>query len=103
MGHLRLGHFRTMPRGLPERIVSEYEQRYPGVEIIASVEAPEQNVEQVCAGQLDVLFGLAPPEIAPELGCVGDRDRTHRGRHSEHTSVEPAPLPAYNTARLDDA
>src|SRR4051812_32985974 len=28
-GHLRLGHLRTMPRGLPERVVSEYQRRYP--------------------------------------------------------------------------
>src|SRR5439155_23752500 len=33
-GHLRLSHLRTMPRGLPERVVSEYQRRYPSVEII---------------------------------------------------------------------
>ena len=33
-GHLRLSHLRTMPGGLPERVVSEYQRRYPGVEII---------------------------------------------------------------------
>jgi DNA-binding transcriptional LysR family regulator len=69
-GHLRLSHLRTMPRGLPERIVSEYQQRYPGVEIVPESGSTEQNVERVRGGLLDVAFVLAPLEDAPELGCV---------------------------------
>src|SRR5207302_5311043 len=69
-GHLRLSHLRTMPSGLPERVVSEYERRYPGVEIIPESGSTEQNVERVRGGQLDVAFVLAPVEHAPGLGCV---------------------------------
>jgi DNA-binding transcriptional LysR family regulator len=69
-GHVRLGHLRTMPRGLPERVVNEYRRRYPGVEIIAESGSTEQNVERVRDGQLDLAFLLAPLENAPELGCV---------------------------------
>src|SRR5712691_1617180 len=69
-GHLRLSHLRTMPRGLPERVVSEYRQRYPGVEIIPESGSTEQNVERVRGGQLDLAFVLAPLESAAELGCA---------------------------------
>ncbi|MBV9582463.1 MAG: LysR family transcriptional regulator [Chloroflexi bacterium] len=69
-GHLRLSHLRTMPRGLPERIVSEYGRRYPAVEIIPESGSTEQNVERIRAGQLDLAFVLAPLETSPELGFV---------------------------------
>src|ERR671933_2940112 len=58
-GHLRLSHLRTMPGGLPERVVSEYQRRYPGVEIIPESGSTEQNVERVRAAQPDVAFELA--------------------------------------------
>src|ERR671931_763013 len=32
-GRLRLSYVRTMPGGLPELIVREYQRRYPGVEV----------------------------------------------------------------------
>jgi DNA-binding transcriptional LysR family regulator len=67
-GHLRLSHLRTMPRGLPERVVSEYRRRYPGVEIILESGSTEQNIERVRGGQLDLAFVLAPVENAAELG-----------------------------------
>src|SRR5215467_7252977 len=57
-GHLRLSHLRTMPGGLPERIVSEYQRRYPGVEIIPESGSTEQNLERVRGGHLDVAFVL---------------------------------------------
>jgi len=69
-GNLRLSHLRTMPRGLPEQIVSEYQRRYPGVEIVPESGSTEQNVERVHGGQLDLAFVLAPLESAPGLGCV---------------------------------
>src|SRR5438309_2591833 len=69
-GHLRLSHLRTMPRGLPEHVVSEYQRRYPGVEIMPESGSTEQNVERVRGGQLDLAFVLAPLENAPELGHV---------------------------------
>ena len=68
-GHLRLSHLRTMPRGLPEHVVSEYRRRYPSVEIILESGSTEQNVERVRAGQLDLAFVMAPLENAPDLGC----------------------------------
>jgi DNA-binding transcriptional LysR family regulator len=69
-GRLRLSHLRTMPRGLPERVVSEYQRRYPGVELIPESGSTEQNVERLRGGHLDLAFVLAPLENAPELGCV---------------------------------
>ena len=69
-GHLRLSHLRTMPRGLPERVVSEYRRRYPAVEIIPESGSTEQNVDRVRGGQLDLAFVLAPVENAAELSCV---------------------------------
>jgi DNA-binding transcriptional LysR family regulator len=42
-GNLRLSHLRTMPGGLPERIVSEYQRRHSGVEIIPESGSTEQN------------------------------------------------------------
>lgn len=69
-GQLRLSHLRTMPRGLPERVVSEYQRRYPGVDISPESGSTEQNVERLRTGQLDIAFVLAPLENAPEIGCV---------------------------------
>jgi DNA-binding transcriptional LysR family regulator len=69
-GQLRLSHLRTMPRGLPERIVSEYQRRYPGVELIPESGSTEQNVVRLRDGLLDLAFVLAPLEDAPELECV---------------------------------
>jgi len=69
-GHLRLSHLRTMPRGLPERVVSEYQRRYPSVEIIPESGSTEQNIDRVRGGQLDLAFVLAPLDDVPELGCV---------------------------------
>src|SRR6266581_1892567 len=69
-GHLRLSHLRTMPGGLPERVVSEYQRRYPGVEISPESGSTEQNVERLRSGQLDVAFVVAPLENAHDLGCV---------------------------------
>ncbi len=68
-GHLQLSHLRTMPGGLPERVVSEYQRRY-GVDIIPESGSTEQNVERLLGGQLDLAFVLAPLENAPEFGCV---------------------------------
>jgi DNA-binding transcriptional LysR family regulator len=69
-GHLRLSHLRTMPRGLPERVVSEYQQRYPGVEINPESGSTEQNLDRVRGDQLDVAFVLGPVTQRPELGYV---------------------------------
>lgn len=69
-GRLRLSHLRTMPGGLPERIVSDYQRRYPGVDISPESGSTLQNVERLRGGQIDVAFVLAPFEDAPELGCA---------------------------------
>ena len=68
-GRLRLSHLRTMPGGLPERVVSEYQRRYPGVEILPESGSTEQNVQRVRGGEVDVAFVLAPVENAPELAA----------------------------------
>jgi DNA-binding transcriptional LysR family regulator len=69
-GHLRLSHLRTMPRGLPEHVVSEYQRRYPGVEINPDSGSTEQNLERIRGGQVDLAFVLGPLAEAPELGSV---------------------------------
>jgi DNA-binding transcriptional LysR family regulator len=69
-GQLHLSHLRTMPRGLPERVVGEYQRRYPGVEIIPESGSTEQNVERLRGGQVDVAVVLTPLADSPGLGCV---------------------------------
>jgi DNA-binding transcriptional LysR family regulator len=69
-GQLRLSHLRTMPRGLPERVVGEYQRRYPGVEIIPESGSTEQNVERLRGGEVDLAFVLTPLGEHPGLGCV---------------------------------
>src|SRR5438067_10120688 len=69
-GQLRLSHLRTMPRGLPERVVGEYQRRYPGVEIMPESGSTEQNVERLRGGQADLAFVLTPLGEPPGLGCV---------------------------------
>jgi DNA-binding transcriptional LysR family regulator len=69
-GQLRLSHLRTMPRGLPERVVGEYQRRYPGVEIIPESGSTEQNVDRLRGGHVDLAFVLTPLGEIPGLGCV---------------------------------
>src|SRR5262245_47445512 len=68
-GQLRLGHLRAMLSGPPERVVREYERRYPGVELIADSGTTASNVERVRNGTLDVAFVMAPVD-GTELNCV---------------------------------
>ena len=69
-GRLRLSYVRTMPGGLPEAIVREYQRRYPGVEIAADSGSTGQNVERLSGGELDVAFVHTPFESGVELTSV---------------------------------
>ncbi len=69
-GHVRLSYVLTMPGGLPERIVREYQRRYPGVEVSADSGSTAQNVERLRSGELDVAFVHTPFENADDLGRV---------------------------------
>ena len=69
-GTLRLGHLRTMPRGLPELVIGEYQRRYPAVEIIPESASTELNLQRVRSGQLDLGFVLSPLENASDVGCI---------------------------------
>jgi DNA-binding transcriptional LysR family regulator len=69
-GRLRLSYVLTMPGGLPERIVREYQRRYPGVQIGADSGSTAQNVERLRRGELDVAFIHNPPEDDAALGWV---------------------------------
>jgi DNA-binding transcriptional LysR family regulator len=69
-GRLRMSYVRTMPGGLPERIVSQYQRWFPHVEITAESGSTVQNVERLQAGELDVAFVHTPFENADDLGCV---------------------------------
>ena len=69
-GHLRLSYVRTMPGGLPEAIVREYQRRHPGVEVAADSGSTGQNVERLSRGALDVAFVHTPFESAVDLTWV---------------------------------
>ena len=69
-GHLRLSYVRTIPGGLPERIVREYRRRFPRVEVSADAGSTGANVARLLTGELDVAFVHPPLEHAAELGCV---------------------------------
>src|ERR671938_501323 len=69
-GRLRMSYVRTMPGGLPERVVSEYQRRFPRVEINAASGSTAQNVERLQRGELDVAFVHTPFEHADDLGRV---------------------------------
>src|SRR5579859_572120 len=96
-GQVRLSHLRTMPRGLPERIVSEYQRRYPGIEIISESGSTEHNADRVRSGELDLAFVLAPLEDAPEVGCL------EVAREPLVVAIPgPHPLSRRRRIRLDD-
>ena len=69
-GRLRISYVRTTPGGLPERIVREYQRRFPGVELAADSGSTGANVERLRTGELDVAFVHTPIENAADLGCV---------------------------------
>jgi DNA-binding transcriptional LysR family regulator len=69
-GTLRMSYVRTMPGGLPERIVSEYQRRFPRVGLTADSGSTAQNVERLRSGELDVAFVHTPFENGDELGWV---------------------------------
>lgn len=67
-GRLRMGYVRTMPGGLPERIVAEYRRQFPRIDLTTDSGSTVDNVERLRTGELDVAF--TPFEDADELGCV---------------------------------
>jgi DNA-binding transcriptional LysR family regulator len=69
-GRLRLSYVRTIPGGLPERIVREYRRRFPRVDLSADSGSTGANVARLLSGELDVAFVHPPLEHAAELGCV---------------------------------
>ena len=69
-GHLRISYLRTMAGGLPERIVREYQRRYPRVELTADSGTTAVNGARLRTGELDVAFVHPPLEHAADLGCV---------------------------------
>jgi DNA-binding transcriptional LysR family regulator len=69
-GQLRMSYARALFSGLPELIVTEYQRRFPGVEITAESGTTGSNVERLRTGELDVAFVMPPLEHAADLGCV---------------------------------
>ena len=69
-GRLRLSYVRTIPGGLPEAIVREYQRRYPGVEIATDSGSTGQNVERLTSGELDVAFVHTPFESGGDVTWV---------------------------------
>src|SRR5205814_9612630 len=51
-GRLRMSYVRAMLSGLPERIVSEYRRRFPGVEMAADSSGTASNVERLQKNEL---------------------------------------------------
>ena len=69
-GHLRLSYVVTVPGGLAERVVREYQRRYPGVGITAASGTTAQNVERLRGGEIDVAYVHTPFEDAGGLAWV---------------------------------
>jgi DNA-binding transcriptional LysR family regulator len=61
-GQLRMSYLRTMFSGLPELIVSEYQRRFPGVEMTAESGTTGANVVRLRSGELDVAFVMTTIE-----------------------------------------
>ena len=70
IGRLRLSYVLTMPGGLPESIMREYQRRYPAVEISAESGSTAQNLERLRGGTLDVAFAHTPFENAEDIGQI---------------------------------
>ena len=58
-----------MPGGLPERIGSEYQRRFPHVEIPADSGSTVHNLERLQAAELDVAFVHTPFETRTISGA----------------------------------
>jgi len=69
-GQLRLSYARTMFTGLPDLIVSEYQRRFPGVEITADSGTTGSNVDRLRSGEVDIAFVLTPLEDPGDLRWV---------------------------------
>jgi DNA-binding transcriptional LysR family regulator len=69
-GHLRLGYVLTVPGGPAERVVREYQRRYPGVEVTAESGSTARNVERLREGELDAAFVHTPFEDVEGLAWV---------------------------------
>jgi DNA-binding transcriptional LysR family regulator len=69
-GRLRLSYVVTVPGGLAERVVREYQRRYPGVEVTAESGSTLLNVERLRRGELDVAFVHTPIDEGDGLGSV---------------------------------
>jgi DNA-binding transcriptional LysR family regulator/mannose-6-phosphate isomerase-like protein (cupin superfamily) len=69
-GHLRLSYVVTVLGGLAERVVREYQRRYPGVGITAAAGTTEQNVARLRGGELDVAYVHTPLEDADGIAWV---------------------------------
>jgi DNA-binding transcriptional LysR family regulator len=69
-GRLRVGYLRTTAGGLPQRIVHEYQRRFPRVELTGDSGTTTANVERLRTGELDVAFVHTPLEKAADLGWV---------------------------------
>ena len=69
-GQLHLSYARTMFTGLPELIVSEYQRRFPGVEITADSGTTGSNVDRLRSGEVDIALVLTPLEDAGDLRWI---------------------------------
>jgi DNA-binding transcriptional LysR family regulator len=69
-GQLRLSYLRTMASGVVERVVREYQRRFPGVELTTGSGTTAANVERLRTGELDVAFVHTPLENAMGLDSV---------------------------------
>jgi DNA-binding transcriptional LysR family regulator len=69
-GHLRLSYVVTVPGGLAERVVRQYQRRYPGVEVTGESGTTAQNLERLRSGELDLAFVHPPFEDSERIGWV---------------------------------
>jgi DNA-binding transcriptional LysR family regulator len=68
-GLLRVVHSRSLADGLPERIMDEFRQGNPGVEVVVEAAWTARNIEMVRDGDADVAFVRLPLADLDDL-CV---------------------------------
>ncbi|GGG27257.1 LysR family transcriptional regulator [Rhodococcoides trifolii] len=69
-GTLRIVLTRSVAFGLPDTLVNEFSERYPGVEVTRDVAWTARNVEMLRAGDVDAAFVRLPLDNEPDIDVL---------------------------------
>lgn len=100
VGTLRIVLTRSVAFGLPDTVVNEFSQRYPGVQVTRDVAWTARNVDMLRAGEVDAAFVRLPLPGEPDIevlalgeteavvACPADHPLAtkHRIEHSDLTA-----------------